>query len=314
MSIASELTALSNNLTAAKNAVTTKGGTAGDTGLAGLASEIATIPTGGGTLDNYGSITYLDSNNAKQTLTLSTEDDYLELTIGSSADIEIKINGVTMTKGDITGVIIADGVQYIPNAFCYGCNNLTTATIPSSVHIIGFSVFNSCNITTASFDLQNVHYISDNFLYYNLNFNMPISLPKVKEIGSGFLYYCSSFNSSLTINDECEVIGGNFLRGCSAFAQSFSIPSGLSMGSGVVNPGARFMQDCVNFVGPLVCNCPATNIATSTTEKNNMLATSSSTALMYTTGVTLTGPYASDWKTALPDRDSSPYRKLIVDS
>lgn len=47
MSIASELTDLQTNLTNAKNAVTTKGGTVGDTGLSGLASEIATIPTGG---------------------------------------------------------------------------------------------------------------------------------------------------------------------------------------------------------------------------------------------------------------------------
>lgn len=313
MTIASEISDLQTNLANAKSAVTMKGGTVGNTGLAGLASEIASIPSGG-SLANYGSITYLDGNNAEQTLTLATEDDYLELTIGSYSGVEIKINGVTMTKEDITGVTIADGVQYIPDGFCYGCNNLTTATIPSSVHIIGSNVFNTCNITTASFDLQNVHIIGGNFLQSNINFNTPISLPKVREISSSLLYGCTGFNSSITINDSCETIGGSFLRGCSAFAQSFSIPSSLSMASGLVNPGGRFMQDCANFVGPLVCNCPATNISTSASDKNNMLATSSNTALMYTTGVTLTGPYASDWKTALPDRDSSPYRKLIVGS
>lgn len=46
--IAEEITALNTNLTAAKNAVTAKGGTVGDTGLAGLATEIASIPSGGG--------------------------------------------------------------------------------------------------------------------------------------------------------------------------------------------------------------------------------------------------------------------------
>ena len=45
-----------------------------------------------------------------------------------------------------------------------------------------------------------------------------------------------------------------------------------------------------------------------------ILSTTDSTGAMYTTGVTLTGTYASDLKTALPDRDSSPYRKLIVGS
>lgn len=48
MSIASEITALNSNLTAAKSAVTAKGGTVGDTGLAGLAAEIESIPSGGG--------------------------------------------------------------------------------------------------------------------------------------------------------------------------------------------------------------------------------------------------------------------------
>lgn len=48
MSIASELTAAQTNLQNAKDAVTAKGGAVGDTGLAGLASEIATIPSGGG--------------------------------------------------------------------------------------------------------------------------------------------------------------------------------------------------------------------------------------------------------------------------
>lgn len=48
MSIATELEALNTNLTAAKAAVTAKGGTVGDTGLAGLATEIASIPAGGG--------------------------------------------------------------------------------------------------------------------------------------------------------------------------------------------------------------------------------------------------------------------------
>ena len=51
MTIASEITDLQTNLANAKDAVTAKGGTVGDTGLAGLASEIATIPSGGGNAD-----------------------------------------------------------------------------------------------------------------------------------------------------------------------------------------------------------------------------------------------------------------------
>ncbi len=59
MTIASEIQDLQTNLAAAKAAVTTKGGTVGDTGLAGLATEIASIPSGGGsTLPPYGKVVY----------------------------------------------------------------------------------------------------------------------------------------------------------------------------------------------------------------------------------------------------------------
>ena len=59
MTIASEIEDLATNLEAAKSAVTTAGGTVGDTGLAGLADEIATIPTGGGgEIPAYGRVVY----------------------------------------------------------------------------------------------------------------------------------------------------------------------------------------------------------------------------------------------------------------
>lgn len=59
MTIASEITDLQTNLANAKAAVTAKGGTVGNTGLAGLATEIAGIPSGGGgPIPVYGKIEY----------------------------------------------------------------------------------------------------------------------------------------------------------------------------------------------------------------------------------------------------------------
>lgn len=60
MTIASEIQDLQTNLAAAKNAVVAKGGTTGNTGLAGLANEIAGIPSGGGggPIPVYGKIEY----------------------------------------------------------------------------------------------------------------------------------------------------------------------------------------------------------------------------------------------------------------
>lgn len=48
MAIADTILELNDALQDAKDAITTAGGTVGDTGIAGLATEIATIPSGSG--------------------------------------------------------------------------------------------------------------------------------------------------------------------------------------------------------------------------------------------------------------------------
>lgn len=311
MSIASEITALNTNLTAAKNAVTAKGGTVGDTGLAGLASEIASIPSGGGTITSYGIVKYTE-NGVDKTVEMVTEDDYLELTLGGSGST-IEINNTEVNKDWIKEVTVGDGVGYIPDKFCYACNYITSANLPSSVHYIGSNVFQSCTALNSPLNLQNVRSIGSNFLQSCSAFNQPISLPKVDEIGDYFLFDCSSFNSEITLNDDILTIGSRFMYGCSSFAQPFTIPSGLLTSNFLSrNPGERFMHNCNSFVGPLVCNAPVDS--SKIPNDNYALATTSATAAMYTTGVTLTGTYATQWKAALPDRTSSPYRKLIVGS
>lgn len=60
MSISAELTALQTNLANAKDAVVAKGGTVGNTGLAGLASEIAGIPSGGVMIDYGKDVNFYD--------------------------------------------------------------------------------------------------------------------------------------------------------------------------------------------------------------------------------------------------------------
>lgn len=307
MSIASEIQDLNSNLTAAKNAVTTKGGTVGDTGLAGLASEIASIPSGGG-ITSYGIVKYTE-NGVDKTVEMVTEEDFLELTLGGDGSV-IRINNTDINKSWIKEVTVGDNVPYLPDSFCAGCSQLTTLTLPSSLHYIGNTVCLFCTKLNSPLNLQKVAFIGEAFLQNCSAYNQPISLPKVERIGGYFLQSCSSFNSPITLNDNTLVIGGRFLGGCSSFAQSFTIPSGLIASNAVSsNPGERFMHNCNSFTGPLVCNT-STNIP----NDNYALGTTSSLATMYTTGVTLTGPYATQWKAALPDRTSSPYRKLIIGS
>lgn len=311
MTIASEITALNTNLTAAKNAVTAKGGTVGDTGLAGLADEIATIPTGGGTLDNYGTITYKDASNVEHTVTLATELDFEHLTF--SATIPLTINGVpNIYKNKITSVTIADGVQYLPADFLGGCEILTSVTLPSSVQYIGTRFMQNCSAFNAPLNLAKVGHVDGFFLASCSSFNQPIDLPKIEYIGSGFLQSCGAFNSDVTLGNDLFYIGGSFMLNCSAFAKSITIPASLDSTYSATNPGTKFMNGCWNFTGPLVCNGPITTSAIP--NDNNTLSPGGSNWPAYTTGITLTGTYASQWKSALPDRSSSPYRKLILGS
>lgn len=60
MAIADTITELNEALQDAKTAITTAGGTVGDTGLAGLATEIATIPSGGGATVKEKDINFYD--------------------------------------------------------------------------------------------------------------------------------------------------------------------------------------------------------------------------------------------------------------
>lgn len=46
--------------------------------------------------------------------------------------------------------------------------------------------------------------------------------------------------------------------------------------------------------------------------RGNIFATNNSSAAIYTSGIKLSGTYASDWKALLPDSDARPYRKIIL--
>lgn len=276
--------------------------------MAKIKNPLTIVQSGGGTLDNYGTVTYLD-NGVEKTVTIANEDDFYELSVGG-AGAPIHINGTVVNKNDIIGVTVADGVQYLPDSFCYACNYLETITLPDTIHYIGYNVFSYTKINS-QITLTNVKSIGANFLQGNTSFNQPLNMPNIEYIGSNFLQACGNFNSSITLNDRLRVIDNNFMYGCTKFAQSFTIPAGLENLDPTANPSSGFMRNCQEFTGPLVCNGPVSAIIPT---DNNTLSTTSSSAAMYTTGVTLTGTYAQAWKNALSDRTSSPYRKLIVGS
>ena len=301
MSIASEIQALNTNLTSAKNAVTAKGGTVGDTGLAGLADEIASIPSGGEVPSTFGKVSHY-VNGEKIEYTLASYADFLWLCDNNSNSRNL--GGTTVLKGWIEEIEIADGVTSIPDGFCksYFGSHLNKVILPDSIVFIGNDFL--YNVTgnqrlNSQLNLKNVHYIGENFLYNQTYYNQPIIMPNILGINRYFLLYCSSFNSEVDLGDKCSYIGFSFMRELPAFAQTITIPQS------VTEVGTYFLYNTKN-VTSIVCNS-----SVSPTD-NNSLSTTDTSAPMYDTGITLTGTHASDWKTALPDSTSSPYRKLIL--
>lgn len=275
MTIASEITALQTNLAAAKSAVTTKGGTVGDTGLAGLASEIATIPSGGGGA-NFGTVTYTpDSGQTFKTVTIQNVDEYEQLCVSTPT-----IGGETFDKGQITEVALGSSALYAPNDFLSNAGLLTSLTGTENLRVIGNSFLSQAN-----------------------NFNQALDLRNVSTIGTNFLNYCTKFNKTLTLSSLVSV-GNYFMANCELFAQSLTLPSIFK------SNGTYFMNNCYQFVGPLSCGGPSSSSGLSS--NNYTLACNKNNVPMYTTGITLTGTNASVWKNRYADRTSSPYRKLIL--
>lgn len=191
------------------------------------------------------------------------------------------INGVTFSNAQVVGVsITSTNVTTLGNYFLNKCINLTELELPTSITRVG-----------------------SNFLSYCSSFNQRLSMPNLATIGQGFMSLCITFNQPLSLPSMTSV-ASDFLLNCESFDQDFTIPSTFTM-----TLWATFMTGCRNMTGTITCNAAYAGGANST-----MFSTSRNTDRAYTVGITLAGPYASSWKTALPDSDVQPYRKLILAS
>lgn len=241
MSIASEIQDLTTNLTAAKNAVTAKGGTVGDTGLAGLATEIASIPSGGGSED-WGTVTYLDSNNQLVTATIQNQYEYSTLgNSNSSGTWSLVVDNQTVPITQVTGVALGTSAKALPDYFLYKCPNNFTFSATSLISI-GRNALSGCTAFNNAFTLPNtLTKIGDYFMSACTSFNQDLTIPEgLVEIGISFFQGCTAFNSSLSLPTTLSIIGNNFMKGCTAFNQPIDVSHATSI-------GGYFMQGCTAF-------------------------------------------------------------------
>ena len=114
-------------------------------------------------------------------------------------------------------------------------------------------------------------------------------------------YFCAEMSSlsTLTLPSGLTSIGNSFLRGCTSYNRLLALPSGLT------SIGGYFLSNCTSMISEITAYCAA-----SPTDTGSLSATDEN-APMYKYGITVNGTYASTWKSRLPNRTSSPYRKLI---
>jgi uncharacterized repeat protein (TIGR02543 family) len=231
---------------------------------------------------------------------------------------------------------------------CYAFNQ--PLTLPSGLSSIGTYFMSYCRAFNQPLTLPSgLSSIGDNFMYYCYSFNQPLTLPSgLSSIGDNFMYYCYSFNQPLTLPSSLSSIGDYFMSSCYSFNQPLTLPSGLSsigdnfmsscysfnqpltLPSGLSSIGDNFMYYCYSFNQPLTLPSSLSSIgdyfmsycyALSTiiwnagvypTDNNSLSqAINTKTDSTYGAGIKVYGTKRAQLISALPNRTSSPYRKLI---
>lgn len=313
---------------AAESAITAKGGTVGDTGLAGLATEIASIPSGGLTQSLYGRLyckAFVTDWHVNSADNCSAYVFNLEM-----LRQQFSVYGFPQSESLFFEYDGQSGTWVTNDWSSGGPISFTTSQLEEDLGIMvtgpedpnesaSFNMFygiEGYGTDAAEFalDFPNQEcferafsntFNDDKVLFDNISIDCYLITgfeigSEITSIPDNFLWGCNVTKLEGDLSNITS-IGDNFMKYCGYFNQPITLSNITSIGTG-------FMEDCDNYTSTITLNnCVAPT-------DNWSLAAGSSIAPAYTTGITLAGSSASAWKTALPDSDSSPYRKLIVAS
>ena len=247
MTIASEIEDLATNLSAAKTAVTTAGGTVGDTGLAGLADEIASIPTGGGgnvPIGDYGKVAYYTR------LSFVVED---VMAMMCDAEVVDSSKLTPFVEGSGVELRYEDGSWQVG----WGGDTYTTAEVESEIGVRITNIMDNFAevriMGTSGIDITSerkectIDTLQDFGLFYT-NSSSSVALPngdtivpgqivgyilgsEVTSIGNTFLGGCSNFSSfDASLATGLTTIGNGFLSYLSKVSGEISLPAVTSVG------------------------------------------------------------------------------------
>ena len=263
----------------------------------------------------YGSVEYYtDSSHTTKTIGKLRSTSEVNSLAGSTSSWTATVDGQSVSNSDIISVELNRKVSTVPTYFLSGCTSLNNVDIHfANILNLGDYFLSGCSNFNGTIVLPyKLLNIGDQFLQGCSAFNQVLSFPEsVRSIGDNFLSNCSSYNKALALPGSLVSIGRWFLYQCRSFNQNLSLPSSLiSIGTAFISmnipeSGKGAMTGTID-VGSL----PATIIASS----NFSFACISSSAPMYTTGITISGSTRADWMTKFPNGNNSGLRRKLVDA
>lgn len=272
---------------------------------------------------------------------LKSEDEIINM-LCSNPLSSVLPDGISINKNLITKIDFYPGynLDYIPDNFCMHCIKLNNEfEIPSTVVDIGDNFLYDCQNFNSMISFPNrLRKIGKSFLYKCVSFNQPIdSLITITDsVGPYFMAFCKIFNQSLNLNNwTFDILSHHFMNGCENFNQSINLynfkeiqcsflynckeySQSISISSKTtLVDGYDFMSNCRNFTGPIYINTNPNNFQFPGINGGNVdtllsVGASNTSYPMYQTGVTVSGTYATQFKTKFSGNPTSGYYRKLV--
>lgn len=255
--------------------------------------------------------TIVDTTSPVLSIALSSQTEYAKLSFTSS-DART-IDGIEIIPDRVEGFYFGTVPTSVPMYFLAHTHNLKhLSKMPDQYTTIATHFLWMSEYAGEGFNLVGdyVTTIGNNFICSRWNnpprhFDSPITLTRVTSVGESFLAWNDTFNSPIDLG-VLQSVGTAFMINMTAFDKDLTLPSTLA----VDGTKDSFMYGFESMTHTITIEAPFPSNFNPSYDEWWLTVNTAGTA--YTSGLKITGTYAQDWKTALPDRTSSPYRKLVV--